>query len=330
MLMAWSTGPEYQRIRVVVGDCAPEISDAIKAGLEARGVVDITICNTTDSLYRALDDKIVDLLIYDYHLLGVRFIETMQKIRRHEIGRNPFLTIVATIRESSLETVRRLIDGGIDELLRSPASTDRLFAVVDKSIRRRKPFMVTYDYIGPARPIALRNPSQEIVQVRVPNTLKSRLLERVGDEDIESTVTRAVDLLAQRQIQSCGTEIDALAHRVAVTCNGAEGGDENRAMRSALLKIGSVANDLRRRAGGTSLERVSDLAATLMPIAQRIIEAPVGRAAVEVRLLSQLAAAVCRALSAEDGAQSAIREITDAVGSFTRRTPDAPAQLSVA
>ncbi len=328
--MAWSTGPEYQRIRVVVGDCAPEISDAIKAGLEARGVVDITICNTTDGLYRALDDKVVDLLIYDYHLLGARFIETMQKIRRHEVGRNPFLTVIATIRESSLETVRRLIDGGIDELLRSPASTERIFAVMDKSIRRRKPFMVTYDYVGPARPGARRNATQDAVHVRVPNTLKSRLIERIRDEDIESTVTRAVELLAQRQIQSCGVEIDALAHRVADTCNGAEGGDENRAMRGALLKIGTVADDLRHRAGGTSLERVSDLAATLIAIAQRIVEAPVGRAAVEVRLLSQLAAAVRRALAAEDGAPSAIREITDAVGSFTRRGPTAPAELSVA
>jgi DNA-binding NarL/FixJ family response regulator len=328
--MAWSTGPEYQRIRVVIGDCAPELSQAIRASLEARGVVDIAICDTIDGLYRALDEKIVDLLIYDYHLLGARFIEVMQKIRRREVGRNPFLTVVATIRESSLETVRRLIDGGVDELLQSPAPPDRLFAVIDKSIRRRKPFMVTYDYVGPARPAARRDAIHEAAQLRVPHTLKSRLLERKSDLDIEATVTRAAEMLSQRQIQSCGAEIDALAQHVADICNGSEDDDNNRAMYGALLKIGAVADDLSLRANGTSLERVSALIATLTPIAQRIIEAPMGRANTEIRLLSQLAAAVRRALSTDDSAPSAIREIADAVDGFARRPPPAPGQLSIA
>ncbi len=66
-----------------------------------------------------------------------------------------------------------------------------------------------------------------------------------------------------------------------------------------------------------------------MPIAHRIVAAPIGGAAVEVRLLTQLAAAVCRALSSEADAQPAIREITDAVGSFARRPTVIADQISV-
>jgi DNA-binding response OmpR family regulator len=326
--MAWSTGPDYQRVRVAVGDCAPEISETIKRSLNSRGIADIVLCDTTESLYRALDEKVVDLLIYDYHLLGARFVEAMQKIRRKEVGRNPFLTIIATIRESSAETVHRLIEGGVDELLRSPASTDRIFATIDKSIRRRKPFIVTYDYVGPARSVARRDRTQDIAPVRVPNPLKSRLIERASDQDIDIVVFKAAALLAQRQLLSCGAEIDALAHRVADTCNGVAGGDDNRAMRGALIRIGAVADDLRHRAIGTPMERISDLIDTLISLAQRIIEAPVGRAAVEVRLLAQLAAAVRRVLSADEGTQPAIREITEAVGDFARRAAAAPAQFS--
>ena len=326
MPMAWSRGPEYPRLRVAIGDCAPEMSAAIRDGLQGRGVEDVVICDTTEQLFRALDQKIIDLVLYDYHLLGARFVEVMQKIRRNEIGRNPFVTVVATMRETSLETVRRLIDGGVDDLLRSPAGADRIFRVIDKSIRRRKPFTVAYDYVGPARPMARREAALEAAQVRVPNTLKSRLLERISDDDIEAMVEKAVQNLALRQIRSCGVEIDALAHRVAETYSGAD----NRLVRDALSKIGTVATDLRHRTAGTPSERVSDLAATLMPIAQRIIAAPAGCAAREVQLLSQLAAAVCRALSADAETQPAIREIADMVGSFTSRTAPGGAGLSAA
>ncbi len=184
--MVWSTGPEYRRIRVAVGDCAPEISEATKDALQQRGVESVTLCNTLEGLYRALDEKIIDLVLYDYHLLGDQFVEVMQRIRRKDVGLNPFVTVVATMRESSLETIRRLIDGGVDDLIRSPAGIDRIFASIDKSLRRRKPFIVTYDYVGPNRPVAQRNVVLETAQIRVPNTLKSRLLERRSDDDIEA------------------------------------------------------------------------------------------------------------------------------------------------
>lgn len=326
--MVWSTGPEYRRIRVAVGDCAPEISEATKDALQQRGVESVTLCNTLEGLYRALDEKIIDLVLYDYHLLGDQFVEVMQRIRRKDVGLNPFVTVVATMRESSLETIRRLIDGGVDDLIRSPAGIDRIFASIDKSLRRRKPFIVTYDYVGPNRPVAQRNVVLETAQIRVPNTLKSRLLERRSDDDIESLVAKAAGDLALRQIQSCGTEIDALARCVAETCTGIAGSSEHRAMRNAVSKMGAVTNALRERARGTPLEHVSVLTATLMPIAHRIVAAPIGGAAVEVRLLTQLAAAVCRALSSEADAQPAIREITDAVGSFARRPTVIADQIS--
>jgi DNA-binding response OmpR family regulator len=324
--MAWSTGPEYQRLRVAVGDCSPELSQSLKDALQSRGVVDVTLCDTTEHLYRTLDSRVIDLVVYDYHLLGSRFVEAMQKIRRNEVGQNPFVTIVATIRESSLETVRRLIDGGVDDLIRSSASADRIFASIDKSIRRRKPFAITYDYVGPTRPVARRDPAPDVAQARVPNTLKSRLLERVSDESIDQIVVKAAEKLTRLQIQSCGAEIDLLAHRIADTCNGEAGTTENRVMHGALLKIGIVADVLRHRANNTPVDRVSDLAATLMPIAQRVLEAPIGRAAVEVQLLTQVATAVRRALSAEEAAQPVIREIADTVGTFTRRASSEAAQ----
>jgi DNA-binding response OmpR family regulator len=319
--MAWSTGPDYQRLRVVIGDCAPELAAAVESGLRRRGVHDIVVCDTAESLFHALDERVIDFLLYDYHLLGARFVETMQKIRRKDVGRNPFITVVATIRETSLETIQRVIDGGVDDLIRSPASPDRIFARIDKSIRRRKPFTVSYDYVGPARPAAHGGKTAEAARLRVPNTLKNRLIDQHTDGEIDSAVFKASVNMRTRQMQSCGAEIDSLARRVADICHGSEAGEDRRAMRVALEKIGVVADDLRVQASGMPTEGVANLAATLMPVAQRIVAAPPGEAEVEVQLLAQLAAAIRRALATEaESLEPAIREIAAAVGGFARRS----------
>ena len=320
----------YDRIRVAIGDSDAEVAASLKNQLHERGIVEVIQCDSTERLFRALDDEIVDLLIYDYHLLGDRFVEAMQRIRRKEVGQNPFITIVATIRDSAAQTVRRLIDAGVDDLIRMPASIDRVFESIRNSTRRRRPFVVTYEYVGPMRPVARSEKRRTEVGVKVPNTLKSRAIDGIAEEEVRKLVESAVQSMVERQLAACGVEIDALARRVADSYASIEGTDRNRAMRGSLSRMAAVAGALHARAIGTPSERVSDLAATLIPITQRILEAPNGRAMIEVQLLSQLAAAVKCALSVEPDADPTIRAITDTVDNYTRREAPASPSLSVA
>ena len=319
--------PRYDRIRVAIGDGDAAVATGLKEALHERGIVEVILCETTERLYRALDDEIVDLVLYDYHMLGDQFVEVMQRIRRKEVGQNPFVTIVATIRESTAETVRRLIDAGVDDLIRMPASIDRVFESIANSARRRRPFVITYEYVGPQRPV--RNARKRIAEptpgIRVPNTLKSRAFDGVSEESVRALVEAAVKKMVDQQLASCGNEIGNLAKRVAETYASIDGSERNQQMRGSLNRMAVVANDLRSKATGTSSESVSDLAATLIPITQRILDAPAGRALIEVQLLSQLAAAVRCALQIEGEAEPAIHQITETVGDFTRRHAPDPA-----
>src|SRR5579862_9518047 len=206
--------PRYDRMRMVVGESDSSHSSAIKDSLYGRGIRQVVTCNATDHLFEALDSEIVDLLLYDYDLLGNDFVSVMQSIRRKARGKNPFVIIVATVKDSAVETVRRLISAGVDDLIRKPVSVDRLFESFGNFSQKRKPFIVSYDYVGPTRRIGRRGDEYAGQTIRVPNTLRSRALEGVSDLELQRMVDNAVSSLGDKQIESCGIEIDILAKRV--------------------------------------------------------------------------------------------------------------------
>jgi CheY-like chemotaxis protein len=331
--MAWGNiagEPHYERLRVALAHPSFEATALIKGALQDRGMLDVIPCDSAERLYRALDREIVDLLLCDYHMLNSRFVEVMQRIRRKEVGQNPFLTIIATIRDSKAETVRRLLDAGIDDLIRVPFSIDRVFESIGNSARRRRPFVVTYAYVGPLRAAAKGDRRSGDKGIKVPNTLKARAFDGVGETEVRALVERARDDMIERQLENCGIEMDRLAKRVVDSYASVEGSDRDFAMRGMVGQVAEAAHDFRHRAAGTRSEHVADLAASLIPITQRILEAPTGRAVVEVRLLSQLAAAVRVALTVEPDADPTIRAITDTVGNFARRNAPSHAFPSAA
>jgi len=330
--MSWGNAeaPHYERLRVVVAGSDAETMASIEESLHERGIIEVVLCDSTERLHRALNNEIVDLLLYDYRVGDGKFADVMRRIRRKEIGQNPFVTVIAAIRDSKAETVRRLIEAGVDDLIRMPISIGRVFESIGNAARRRRPFVVTYDYVGPQRPTAKGNRRPTDKGAKVPNTLKSRAFDNVPEEEIRTMIQQAVHEMVGRQLENCGVEIDRLAKRVVDSYASIEGSDRNIAMRGTLSLVAAAASDLRHRARGTPLERVSGLAATLVPIAQRILDAPSGRAAVEVKLLSQLAAAVRVALSDESDSDPTIRAITDTIGNFARRAAPGASTLSAA
>jgi len=311
--------PRFDRVRFVMGDAGLEASSGIMDSLYERGLRRTTRCGTTDQLYDALDSDIVDVLMYDYDLLGNDFVEVMQSIRRKQHGRNPFLVIVATVRDSAFDTVRRLIAAGVDDLIRKPISVDRVFGSLNSFAVKRKPFTASYSYIGPTRRLTRRPDEAPSQLIRVPNTLRSRAIEGVSDEELEPMVANAVAVLADKRIESYGVEINITCARVAEIYPGAiESHEDQLEVRTSLNRMEIVADDLRNNCADTPFSRVADLATMLIAVSQRIGKKPMGRALVEVQLLDKLALAIRRALSTERQSVNVMQEISSIVANYTR------------
>lgn len=305
--------PRYDKVRLVVGESNPDLS-FLKGALTSRGMRNVITCRGSDRMSEALGENLVDLLLYDYDLPGGDFVEVMQSIRRKAVGRNPFVIVIATVRDSAQETVRRLINSGIDDLIRKPMSIDRLFESIGKFTQTRKPFAVSYDYVGPTRRSAQRREEKPNELIQVPNTLRSRVVKGIGDSELQRLVDIAVMDLETKQLESCGTEIDILARRVAQSYEGAGAESEVFANLRRLMVVGE---DLYRRSNGTSSQQVARLATMLVALIHRILQYPAGHAKIEITLLGKLAAAIRRALSVEQTSIDVMKEIADTIAGFT-------------
>jgi len=318
---AAQTSPRYDRLHFVLGQSDRGEAAIMKDSLHARGIQRVADCGaSTDRLFGALDGEIVDLLVYDFDLLRDRFVEAMQMVRRKSRGQNPFVLILATVADSDVETVRSLVKGGVDDLIRRPVTGQRLLESIGGLMDHRKPFVVANDYVGPTRRSTRRaEPPDPRSLMRVPNTMRSRAIDQVSEEEIRRMVDTAVATLRDRQLVACGAQVERLSRQLRDTYRAAADAPERiETVRGLLHKLEVAADDLYGRCQGTEFERVGELAKMVLALTQRIDRGSVGRAGTEVQLLGKLTEAIHRALAVERDSVAVMRDIASAIARFTR------------
>ena len=315
-----STTPRYDRLQFVLGQGDPGESAIVKDALHSRGIQHIVECNgSTDRLFNALDGGIADLVVYDFDLLRDRFADVMQHVRKKVRGLNPFVVIVAMVDDSNTDTVRRLVKAGVDDLIRRPVTSQRLFQTIGNMMALRKPFVVSHDYVGPSRRVSRRGESAtDNPLIRVPNTMRSRAIDNVTEEELQGIVEKAVAELRDRQLVACAAELRGLSRTLSETYAAARMAAERYAeVHILLLRIEAAADDLRDRSAGTRFERISDLAQMVLALTQRIERAGSGKATVEIQLLVKLAEAIHRTLAVERDSLGIAADIANTIARFT-------------
>ena len=99
----------------------------------------------------------------------------LRNLRNGTIPGNPFVPAIVTCNNSTAATVRAAVDCGADAVVLKPYSLRRIMDPVQALVDRRRPFVVTADYIGPERRTAARE-GQIIEQITVPNRLTAKVL----------------------------------------------------------------------------------------------------------------------------------------------------------
>jgi DNA-binding response OmpR family regulator len=308
----------YDNLRLVLGESNPDLASSIAAALSSRGMRNIISCRSTGKLIDALEKDLADLLVYDYDLPGDDFVEVTQCIRKKKKGRNPFVLVIATVKESQAETVRRLIDAGIDDLVRKPISFDRLFDRITGFSQGRKPFVVSYGYVGPSRRVRSRPDDKPSELIQVPNPVRVKVVEGASDDDVLRMVNASVATLDDKQVEVCGIEIDILSQRVAeYYADSSEVGEED--ARGCLNRLLVVGEDLRRRCERDNRQHVVGLANMEIALVKRILNGSRGLDPREIRLLVKLAAAIRRALSVERDSVDVMKEIAETIANYTQK-----------
>ena len=122
----------------------------------------------------AIRIKCPDILLCDINLEGGSVCSSIRKLRHNQVGQNPFCSVILFIDEPTEDVVKAASEAGLDDLQVKPIVAQKILDRIVYLVEKRKPFVVTTDYIGPDRRKDHRQGSQKISSMPVPNSVEQK------------------------------------------------------------------------------------------------------------------------------------------------------------
>jgi DNA-binding NarL/FixJ family response regulator len=243
-----------------------------------------------------------DVLICDAETGGGLATKLFHDIRQGDVGSDPFLPIIATTWEPKRELVTEIVSSGADLLLTLPMTIGKMKTAIETLINKRKPFVVTSDYIGPDRRSNPRDDDNAIPQIKVPNRLRHTA---TGDDD-------GVDHeVIQEAVQE--QRVERYVNKILVTAGMITSiPEEHKNKLPRLLKeLAEAAELLDKRIANTRFSHQAELCKTLVTVGRRMMSGS-GPKESDMELVRQLGNALQLVMKAKDQASiDAANSITE-------------------
>ncbi|MBF0561266.1 MAG: response regulator transcription factor [Alphaproteobacteria bacterium] len=313
----------YSFAKIAIGDPDVQRRHALKKALQENGYSDIFDSGDFALIHKSVALGGVDLLICN-NCIGDDddgkgdMCDLVHKMRHKEIGRNPFVVVIALIDAPTQSMVKRVIDAGVDDLVVRPFTTAQLLDRIAILARGRKPFVVTHNYIGPDRRTQRRAPDpNDPIPLDVPNPLRLKAANRMDPAQMQGIIDAAAAQVNEHKMERHSLQIRYLIDRIA-TAHGADGNKDTLATAQAQLLY--AAEDLSRRLRGTRFAHVAELAMSLVGLVLRIQgagEIPNQR---DLDLLPKLGQAIERAFRPTGSVATTALEISSSLEHLTKQS----------
>jgi len=303
-------------IEIYLGDEELEIRRLLRSALRDLQLdifQDYASCGPLRDALRAGDP---DLVIVDSDLGGGDAADLVKAIRDQSLGTNPFVPVIVTTWESTVDRIRRLIDSGADGLLIKPVSISAIQNHVNLIVNSRKPFIVTSSYIGPDR---RKDPEHTNTAplIEVPNTLKAKM----NGEPVASGAFRQL-------IAECTVQINAerlrrnafeLSFLVELSLSALETKSSDEILKSNIERIWRVAEDTAGRVEGSAFEASRDLCDSLLRVVTALVEKGARPTRRDLQFLKPLTDAILTGFNPGRDPADIAREIVNSMGVYEAR-----------
>jgi CheY-like chemotaxis protein len=306
--------PTYEHVNLVLAEPVAEMTAPLRSAMVERGLRHVTICRDAGHLANALEHRSVDVLLCDIDLAGLKFRETMQRIRRNELGRNPFLQIVAMMGDTGRHHIQHLIGAGVDDLIRKPIPANRLASRLQALTRQRKPFVIAESYIGPNRRKGQRV-TEGYSLLPVPNSLRSKVVDGLHPTQVQETIDRGWRLVTEAQSRTRRNAITSLTRRILNFYDGKGSPEE---LRRDLSYLVSKAEELIDRHRRTDTQHVAEIAACMGAVALRMMESPTAPKPKDVKLIPHLSIATRMSAVSPKESIATVREIVALIREYLK------------
>ncbi|HEY1719919.1 MAG TPA: hypothetical protein VGG27_01645 [Magnetospirillaceae bacterium] len=311
------TPRDFRSVRAALIEGNSQLRSDLRLALLEKGIREPTTHRTVDSFLDHASNEMLDLVVCDAASFEGGFAPTMQRIRQNAIGGgNPFVVVIATLEDASFDGVQTALNGGVDDVLCKPAPAKKVVDRIDFLVKERKPFIATRSYVGPSRAAVTGMAEDEGDLIRVPNTLRARVIDKASDFAVRRAVMRASDHVKAKLNEHPLAGIERLIRRAVTT----KGSDADESLRQ-FINLQALSEEMSGHYRSAGHSHIADLAQALSTLAARIAERqPPEPTNVDLDLLNQLSVVVRGAMASETGAKATIQEIAAMVERYAGGT----------
>ena len=306
-------------ITVFYGEPQSGLSTIVRTTLRREGFVDVRLFPSLQPLAQAMGEQAPDLVLIDGEMPGGDTCALIKDVREGRLGSNPFVPTIVTSWQPTEARVRGVIDSGSDDLIVKPNSPEQVLMRMGALAHRRKPFIVTSDYIGPDR---RNDEDSEVPRIVVPNTLRAKALgEPLDEAELRRAIRGALREVNEERLKRHAT---AVAQLVGAVVPAYRSGQADAGTLTRMRRLLALADDAVRRLRDTAYEPVAELCATLQSVAQAVVRAHPTPGRKELELLPRLAEAIMVGFHPDKADAHVAGEISSSVGRFLQaRAPAA-------
>lgn len=261
----------HSRVKVAVFADHHPMGEKLRQSLASRGFTDTVVFDSADQLDQAVRTSDIDLLI-SQSVSGPRFLGNMvREIRHGRSGKHPFPIVMMLAYDADGRHVKSILDSGVDDLLLEPQSAEGVVNRALSFMSSRRPYVVTYEYIGPDRRRDSRTEEPSAPVVDAPNPIQLKL-SGIGDARIQALLAEAAQVVSRCKIERNGIQLSWLIERLKEEMQLPKRRHE--AIRGLLWKIDETATDISRRAQATSDTALRERAGNVSAAARAIGGSP--------------------------------------------------------
>ncbi|CAA7626361.1 Response regulator (modular protein) [Candidatus Terasakiella magnetica] len=232
---------DYTKITALICEPSSTIRSGIRFALNELGISCIEESNTFVLLSEACNSVNFQIIILNGMVDGNDSAYFVRQIRSVQTNCDPFVLTVLLLSSRDEAAVRSAMSSGTDSVLLIPFSSGQLRDQIIGHVERRKPFIVTQDYIGPERRNENRPGCASAPQIIVPNPVEA-LGRGIPMEQYESKKSEGIQVIVNYRLKS-------LAGAIVFECNSLAAGVRdglatNESTFRILTKLENIADEL--------------------------------------------------------------------------------------
>ncbi len=255
----------FDRVRVLLSEPTPIFNGAVRSVLHGMGFRTFQNFETVAALREEFNATAFDLWVTNAELPDGEVFELINDVRHCRAGREVFMPVIVQSLKVTQSLAKKTLDCGADLLWRLPVTGGQINDGIDNLLLRRRPFVVTADYIGPDRRAGVRGEGMQIPQVPVPNPLRAK----AHPEDFKVDAAEAMRQINQQKVERIVYQIGWLMDRIGPVLTTDV---ENAEARKFLDRLAFMAQELVSRVSSTRFHERADLCRALLLQARKAVE----------------------------------------------------------